>query len=68
MCYPYLQGKCTKGKDCKYSHDKRALAVIKATAKAAAAKAQGSPGGTPRGGTPKQLHQGNQKPRHQPWR
>ncbi len=45
VCYAFLQGKCTKGRDCKYIRDKKALAVVKATVKAAAAKPQGSPSG-----------------------
>ena len=53
VCYAFLQGKCTKGKDCKYVHDKKALAVVKSTVKAASSKATGSPGQTPRGGDPK---------------
>ena len=53
VCYAFLQGKCTKGKDCKYIHDKKALAVVKASVKAAWSKSSGSPSNTPRGGDPK---------------
>ena len=41
VCYAFLQGKCTKGKDCKYIHDKKALAVVKSTVKAASSKGDG---------------------------
>ena len=51
--HAFLQGKCTKGKDCKYIHDKKALAVVKASMKAAWSKSSGSPSNTPRGGEPK---------------
>lgn len=50
VCYAFLQGKCTKGKDCKYIHNKKALAVVKASVKAAWSKSSGSPSNTPRGG------------------
>ena len=42
VCYAFLQGKCTKGKDYKYVRDKKALAVIKSSAKAEAALPRGS--------------------------
>jgi len=43
VCHAFLQGKCRKGKDCKYVHDKKALAVVKASVKAASSKSSGSP-------------------------
>lgn len=53
VCYAFLQGKCTKGEDCKYIHDKKALAVVKASVKASWSKSSGSSSNTPRGGEPK---------------
>ena len=61
VCYAFLQGKCSKGKDCKYTHDKKALAVVKASVKAAAAKTQGSSGGSPRNSDPKAAPSGKAK-------
>ena len=53
VCYAFLQGKCTKGKDCKYDHHKKALAVVKSSVKAAAAPSRDSPENTPRNPKPK---------------
>ena len=53
VCHAFLQGKCREGKACKYVHDKKALAVVKASVKAASSKLSGSPGQSPRGGNPK---------------
>ena len=50
LCIP--ASKVFKGKDCKYTHDKKALAVVKASVKAASSKSSGSPVQTPRGGDP----------------
>ena len=47
VCYASLQGKCTKGKECKYLHDK------KSSVKAAAAMPRASPANTPRASNPK---------------
>lgn len=63
--YAFLQRKCTKLKDCKYLHDKKVLAVIKFSVKAAAAKAQESPSGSPRARDPKAAApRGKRKPKH----